>query len=134
MLARRAFLFGSAAAVLLAGRAQSQTDPKLFVLPKGVTSPQLHLEEGGLKPRFEMSLEGWLVVNGAAAPRATYRELCDMLGDSFGESDGASCRLPKLPVQYDESGQPISGFAISPFWFGEMPPGGLKPFDVRNNL
>jgi len=135
MLSRRALLVGSVVGVLLPGSAHSQTEPKLFVLPKGVTSPQLHLTPGGFKPRFEMSLEGWLVANGAAVPCATYRELCDYLAGWAHQGDSASaCRLPAFLTQYDASGQPISGIAVCPFSRAGMPPGELKPFDIKSNL
>jgi Phage Tail Collar Domain len=97
---------------VLTTEAWSQDAPKLFILPKGVTSPRLNF---GTAPKHDFSLEGWLVANGALASRLTYRELFESIGTTAGVGDGISTfGPPAFPIEY-RAGEPIRGFAICPF-------------------
>jgi hypothetical protein len=97
----------------ITSNARSQDTPKLFILPKGITSPQL-----GFAPRakkHDFSLEGWLVANGALVLRSTYKELFETLGPNAAPGDGTTTfGLPAFPTEY-HAGSPIRGWAICPF-------------------
>jgi hypothetical protein len=108
---RRTLLLGLLSA--LSTEALSQNAPKLFILPKGVASPQITLGFNVRKRDF--SLEGWLVANGALVSRLTYSELFEALGPNARVGDGVTTfGLPNFPVAY-RWGEPFRGFAICPF-------------------
>lgn len=111
--------------------------PKLLILPKGVTSPVRFTERSPKDPRKVMtltniSLEGYLVCNGAVVSRTDYKELFGDIGTRYGPGDGTSTfALPKYPVQYD-SGRPVSGMAMCPSSKLGMPVGVVLPFDAHD--
>jgi hypothetical protein len=127
MLQRRTLLLGLLG---LTTEAWSQDAPKLFVLPKGVTSPQLRAFNA---PKRDFSLEGWLVANGAQASRAAYRELFETLGPNAGPGDGVSTfGLPAFPTEY-RAGEPVRGMAICPYAsLGIIAE--LAPFFIDSNI
>ncbi len=90
---RRTFLL--APFLLAAVGARAQTKPKLIVLRRGITSPIRSLDPNAKKG--EISLESWLVCNGAEASRKDYAELFDLVGVREGAGDGISTfNLPTL--------------------------------------
>lgn len=138
LLDRRRLLIGVAALVSSSAFAQTDT-PKLIVLPKGVTSPVRFNERSPKDPNkfiqlTNISLEGCLVCNGAAASRADYKELFQVFGTRFGPGDGKSTfNVPKYPLQY-RSGHLVGGMAICPSSRLALPVGAVVPFDAHDLL
>jgi Phage Tail Collar Domain len=127
---RRAILSGFAAFVASSMLARSQSVPKLIVLPKGITSPMLSAAIN--PPKREISLEGWLLCNGAAASRTIYQELFDAIGTRFGSDDASTFDVPKFPAEY-RGDVPIKGWAMCPFSRLGVP-GVYMPFSSDSNL
>ena len=138
LLSRRKLLIGVTTLVSSASFAQSNT-PKLIILPKGVTSPVRFNERSPKDPNkfiqlTNISLEGFLVCNGAAASRADYKELFQVFGTRFGVGDDKSTfRLPKYPLQY-RSDHLVSGMAICPSSQLPLPVGAVVPFEAHGLL
>jgi hypothetical protein len=127
---RRTLLFGLLS--VLATGARSQDAPKLFILPKGITSPRLSLAVNARKRDF--SLEGWLVANGALVSRSIYSELFETIGTKAGAGDGISTfGLPAYPTEY-RAGEPIRGLAICPFARPWADVADLAPFFIDSNI
>lgn len=135
---RRTLLIGLATFVSSAAVAQADT-PKLLVLPKGVTSPVRFTERSPKDPNkiiqlTNISLEGFLVCNGAAASRTDYSELFKIFGTRFGAGDGKSTfNVPKYALQY-RSGRIVGGMAICPSSRLPLPVGAVVPFDAHDVL
>lgn len=133
---RRWLLIGVAA--FASSAAFAETDiPKLIVLPKGVTSPVRFNERSPKDPNkfiqlTNISLEGCLVCNGAAASRTEYKELFQVFGTRFGQGDGKSTfNVPKYPLQY-RSGHLVGGMAICPSKQLALPVGAVVAFDAHD--
>jgi hypothetical protein len=128
---RRAFLIGLAGIMPSSMPARSQVTPKLIVLAKGITSPQ---QSAAIikPPKKEISLEGWLLCNGAAASRTICKELFDVLGTRYGSDDASTFDLPNLPAEY-RGDAPIKGYAICP-GTGLLPAGVIMPFSADSNI
>jgi hypothetical protein len=94
---RRIFLLG----VTLIGFnsvAPAQAKPKLIIFGRGITSPILNVSH--TTPRREMSLEFWLVCNGAEVDRAAYAELFQVIGTQHGAGDNVSTfNLPTFALE-----------------------------------
>jgi Phage Tail Collar Domain len=128
MISRRDLIIGSA--MTLAVPAMAQERPRLFVLPRGVTSA---IQSATTNPPKRLDLEGWLVCNGASVYRTAYPELFSDIGPNADSGNDASTfSLPNLPVEYRD-GQPIKGTAICPFSSFGAPAGTKMPFDVNSN-
>jgi len=137
-LDRRTVLIGGAALISWSSLALAQyMPPKLFILPKGVTS---HVKFTSRSPKdphklvtvTNESLEGYLVCNGAAVSRTDYKELFGIIETRYGRGDGKTTfNLPKYPVQYS-SGRPVSGMAMCPSSKLGMPVGIVLPFDAHD--
>ena len=135
---RRSLLI--AAMTVASSESFAQTDtPKLIVLPKGVTSPVRFNERSPKDPNkfiqlTNISLEGFLVCNGAAASRTDYKELFKVFGTRFGAGDGKSTfNVPKYALQY-RSGHLVGGMAICPSSRLPLPVGAVVPFDAHDLL
>lgn len=131
---RRSVLIGLGALVSTTSLALAQSGtPKLIILPKGVTSPVRFSRRSPKDPHkiitlTNISLEGFLVCNGAAISRTDYKELFEAIGTAYGKGDGSSTfALPNYPVQY-RSTEAISGSAICPSSRFELPIGVVVPF------
>jgi hypothetical protein len=133
---RRFFIFGvlglsiSASAHVLA-----QPAPKLISIRKGITSPLLSAAINN-PPKREISLEGWLLCNGAEASRSIYRELLKAMGSNAGPGDGvATFNIPNLACEYRSGDDPVKGSAVcwSETRFGFLA-GTVMPFDVNQNI
>jgi Phage Tail Collar Domain len=136
-LDRRGALLGAVTFILSVPLARAGTNaPKLIILPKGITSPVQFTERSPKDPSkiaslTNISLEGFLVCNGAAVSRTDYKELFDVLGTRYGAGDGVSTfDLPNYPVQY-RSGSPVMGSAMCPSSRLGLPVGVVVPFDVN---
>ena len=135
---RRSVLIGLAALISTTSLALAQSGtPKLIILPKGVTSPVRFSRRSPKDPHkiitlTNISLEGFLVCNGAAISRRDYKELFEAIKTSYGAGDGISTfALPNFPVQY-RSAEPISGSAICPSTRLTLPIGVVVPFDASS--
>ncbi len=128
MISRRDLIICSA--MTLAVPAAAQESPRLFVLPKGVTSA---LQSATITTAGRRDLEGWLVCNGAAAYRTAYPELFTSMGPNAGlGQDPSTFLLPDLHVEYRDD-QPVRGTAICPFSSFGTPAGVMMPFDLKGN-
>jgi microcystin-dependent protein len=79
-----------------------------------------------------ISLEGFLVCNGAAVSRTDYKELFDIIGTRCGAADGVSTfDLPNYPVQY-RSSTPVKGMAMCPSSRLGLPVSVVVPFDASD--
>lgn len=131
MLDRRGVLVGVATLLSSMSLALAQSNtPKLFILAKGVTSPVRFITLSSTLTNI--SLEGFLVCNGAAVSRTDYKELFEAVETRYGAGDGVSTfALPNYPVQY-RSDCPIKGMAICPSRRLGLPVGVVAPFDTDN--
>ena len=111
--------------------AKGQEKAKLIALGPGITSPQLSIVPGA--PKREVSLQGWLLLNGAEASRTEYRELFEALGSNAGQGDGVTTfSLPVAPFEM-MAGRPVRGYAICPKpRLGLV--GSFMPFNADTNL
>lgn len=137
-LDRRGALIGAATFILAAPLARAQSSaPNLVILPKGITSPlRLTMRSPKDPSRIvsltNISLEGFLLCNGAAVSRTDYKELFDVIGTRYGAGDGVSTfDLPNYPVQY-RSGNPVKGMAMCPSSRLGLPASIVLPFDANN--
>ena len=137
LIDRRKLLI-AAAAMFVSSPAFAQADtPKLIVLPKGVTSHVRFNERSPKDPNkfiqlTNISLEGFLVCNGAAASRTDYSELFKIFGTRYGAGDGKSTfNVPKYAVQY-RSGHLVGGMAVCPSSRLPLPVGAVVPFDAHD--
>jgi hypothetical protein len=128
---RRAFLIGFGAVAASSMLAKAQSAPKLIALPKGITSPMLSAVIIN-PPKKEISLEGWLLCNGAAASRTIYKELFDVIETRYGSEDESTFDVPNLPAEYRWD-EPIKGWAVCPF-SRLLLAGALMPFSADSNL
>ncbi len=81
-----------------------------------------------------MSLQGWLVCNGAPADRTLYAELFDAIGEHFGAGDGTKTfNLPLYPLEMRDK-NPVRGTAICPGGREGGDPGDLRHFDADGNI
>lgn len=136
---RRSVLIGIVALVFSRSIALAQNSaPKLFVLPKGFVSHIQFKERSPKDPRkiltlTNISLEGYLVCNGAAASRTDYPELFKIVRTQYGPGDGTSTfNLPAYPVKYG-AGEPVSGMAMCPSSKLGLPVSVVLPFDVHDS-
>lgn len=131
MLDRRGVLVGVATLLSSMSLALAQSNtPKLVILAKGVTSPVRFITLSSTLTNI--SLEGFLVCNGAAVSRTDYKELFEAVETRYGAGDGVSTfALPNYPVQY-RSDSPIKGMAICPSSRLGLPVGVVVPFDADN--
>jgi Phage Tail Collar Domain len=128
MISRRDLIICSA--MTLAAPAMAQPVPRLFVLPKGVTSA---IQNPAANTAKRVDLEGWLVCNGASVYRTAYPELFSSMGPNAGAgANAATFSLPDLHVDYRD-GQPVKGTAICPFSSFGTPAGVMMPFDLTSN-
>jgi hypothetical protein len=102
------FLIGIAMVAANARRGFAQAISSLVILPKGIASPLQIVGSASGNSRIDMSLDGWLLCNGAAASRFA---------------------LPNMPVEY-RSGRLVKGAAICPSDRLGMSPGSIMPFDT----
>ena len=133
---RRIFIAGVLGVGLGRSTALAQSAPRLIFLHKGITSPLLSFAVTRPKPKREISLEGWLLCNGAEASRSLYQELFKATEPDAGPGDGSTTfNIPNLPCEYRAGNDPVKGWAVS--WsearFG-FDAGTLFPFDVDQNL
>jgi hypothetical protein len=127
---RRTFLL--APFLLTAMGARAQTKPKLIILRRGVTSPIRSLDSSARKG--EISLESWLVCNGAEASREDYAELFALVGVREGAGDGISTfNLPTLEFEVRGT-EVVRGWAICPSSKLGSLAGELMPFDLESNI
>jgi Phage Tail Collar Domain len=113
---------------------QDQFRPKLITLGRGITSPMKTLDAVSSPNVQEISLEAWLVCNGAQAHRETYQELFELIGVLEGAGDGTSTfNLPTLEFETKGS-EVVRGWAICPRSMRGCCAAELMPFDVESNI
>jgi hypothetical protein len=129
---RRTFLLAIVLLSVVDARAQGK--PKLIVLGRGITSPMKSLNP--TLRQSEISLESWLVCNGAEASRDAYAELFSLVGVREGAGDGISTfNLPTLELEMRKEGsEVVRGWAICPRSSRDSSVGELMPFDVESNI
>lgn len=134
---RRAVLIAGLALVSWSSLALGQNSPPmLFVLPKGITSPARFRMRSPKDPHkivtlTNISLEGYLLCNGAAVSRADYKELFGVIETRYGRGDGKSTfNLPAYPAKYSRLGEPVSGMAMCPSSKLGLPVSVVLPFDT----
>ena len=132
MVDRRTFLIGIGALTASPRHLFAQEGPKLVILPKGITSP---VQFTGFKnPHKDVSLEGWLLCNGATVSRTVYKELFRVIETRFGAGDGVSTfSLPNSPVEY-HSARLVKGAAICPSDRLGLPAGVIMEFNADSNI
>lgn len=124
------FLIGIVMAAANARRGFAQAISSLVILPKGIAIPLQIVGSAFGNSRIDMSLEGWLLCNGATASRTIYRRLFLAIETQYGDGDGVSTfALPNMPVEY-RSGRLVKGAAICPSDRLGMSPGSIMPFDT----
>jgi Phage Tail Collar Domain len=95
------FLIGIVMAAANARRGFAQAISSLVILPKGIAIPLQIVGSAFGNSRIDMSLEGWLLCNGATASRTIYRRLFLAIETQYGDGDGVSTfALPNMPVEY----------------------------------
>ncbi len=81
-----------------------------------------------------MSLEGWLLCNGALASRTVYDELFLAIKARIGVGDGVSTfTLPNLPLKY-HSERLVKGAGICPSYRLGVPAGVMMSFNTDSNF
>lgn len=132
---RRSFVLGIAILMSSAtyGFARSSA-PKLIILPKGAISPLRFTMRSPANPNKlvklkNISVQGFLICNGADISRTDYKELFQVIGTRYGAGDAASTfALPNYPVGY-RAGTPVNGMAICPSSRLGLPVSVIVPFD-----
>lgn len=139
LIDRRNLLIAAAATFVSSSAFAQAGTPKLIILPKGVTSHVRFNERSPNDPNkfiqlTNISLEGFLVCNGAAASRTDYSELFKVFGTKYGAGDGKSTfNVPKYALQY-RSGHLVGGMAVCPSSRLPLPVGAVVPFDAHDLL
>jgi hypothetical protein len=128
-LTRRSLLASLAAfamfATCLLSKGALADDTPVILLPAGAKATAATARAD--RARIEVSIEGWIVENGAAVSREKYRELFAVIGISYGAGDGATTfNLPTHGTEF-RGGQVYKGFAINPT-NGQLPAGVSSPF------
>jgi microcystin-dependent protein len=81
-----------------------------------------------------MSLEGWLLCNGAFVSRTVYEELFLVIKTRFGVGDGVSTfTLPNLQFEY-HSARLVKGAGGCPSNRFGVPVGSMMPFNADSNV
>ena len=127
--------------VFIANPSNAQNEPPLIRLTKQATSPQMVYDKGGLHPRGEKNLEGWLVLNAARFRNSEYPVLARVLREDYAargvasSSDSEFTQLPYEPNESDSHGQIKGGTAIcpSPALCGDLT-GVSMPFNLNASL